>query len=725
MAANSRGRFGRGGQGGHRGGRSSGGGGGRRIANGQAFIDRFFGPRILPPGSHAGLVFDRYLKIWNDDLRAPGIVQNSGKLLEQFARGFHEAGRHQLDHLKVANARRQAAIAALTGGRYRRLEFKNHETLALSLGNDHPTGNGASFDSALGAPVLAGSAIKGLIRATHSQLGMGDPEDVIRWLGPPPPEDRRGKTCQGKLIVLDALPTVWPGLAVDIINCHHGDYYIKGQPPRETESPVPVFFLTVANNLTWRFLLGGRDLSDGELDQIEEMLQTGLAWLGIGGKTAVGYGRMERKGKKKPISEYRVFDTRKVDKKGGDMTNPSGKIFISYKRERADEMRLLVEALHERGIPTWQDIHNLGAGNFVQEIKTALKDSETAGALIWLTPEVADSATVRNVEIPKLLERAEEDEAFVLQPVLAGGATREQVDEIVGFDAIKLWNTPIIDNDPATIGDVRALANRVLEERLKVIGDLREETLPLTIGVYNAGVPKQSRFDLLVDWSHCFNDDKTAKPDCWAEHIVPAVRDLRDMLSGYAGKRRIELTGLASLPSLIVLGAALSDTTDLKIVWRPPNAVDQEWSVRDDRIDPGIRSKVYERHPDSDDVAVLVDAIGGMKPDFDRSSRSLPHFRAILKIEPEREGGEFRIGSGGEAAGFAWRVRKEINQLREDNPGVRRVHLFTKVPAGLAFMIGQLLNPVGEIQLYDHGRGWDSPYRKALLINAHARDLGV
>ncbi len=302
MAPNNRNRRLQGGQRGNRPGHSF-GGGGRRITNGQGFIDRFFGPHTLPPSSHAGLVFDRYLKIWNGDLRDPGIVQNSGKLLEQFANGFREAGRHQLDHLKLANKRRQTAIAALTNGQYRRLDFKNHETLALSLGNDHPTGNGASFDSALGVPVLAGSAIKGLIRATHTQLGMGDPDDVTRWLGPPPSEDGQNKSYQGKLIVLDALPTVWPRLAVDIINCHHGDYYIKGKPPSETESPVPVFFLTVANNLTWRFLLGGRDLADSELDQIEKMLQTGLAWLGIGGKTAVGYGRMYPKSARGPAIE--------------------------------------------------------------------------------------------------------------------------------------------------------------------------------------------------------------------------------------------------------------------------------------------------------------------------------------------------------------------------------------------------------------------------------------
>ena len=96
-----------------------------------------------------------------------------------------------------------------------------------------------------------------------------------------------------------------------------------------------------------------------------------------------------------------------------------------------------------------------------------------------------------------------------------------------------------------------------------------------------------------------------------------------------------------------------------------------------------------------------------------------------MKIEPKLQGREFRIESGGEAAEFAWRVREGINRLWRDNPGVQRVHLFTRAPAGLVFMIGQLLNPVGKVQLYDHDREWSPPYRKALMINPHALDLGI
>ena len=275
------------------------GGHARRIANRADDIDRLIGNQVIPSHSHPGLVFDRYLKIWTST-GSPGIIKESRVLLDRFASAYNkDIKRQQGDYLSTALARQQAAFEAITCGHFQKRDFANYEPLALSLGNDHPIGNGASFDAALGVPVLPGSAIKGLIRATHQALGMGEKDKVERWLGPWP-EDKQKKPKRGKLIVLDALPASWPRLAVDIINSHHGDYYIKGKPPRETESPVPVFFLTVANNLDWRFLYGGRELSESELDEIGELLECGLAWLGIGGKTAVGYGRMKPKGQKTP-----------------------------------------------------------------------------------------------------------------------------------------------------------------------------------------------------------------------------------------------------------------------------------------------------------------------------------------------------------------------------------------------------------------------------------------
>jgi hypothetical protein len=45
------------------------------------------------------------------------------------------------------------------------------------------------------------------------------------------------------------------------------------------------------------------------------------------------------------------------------MTDATGRSFLSYRRTRVEEARLLIEAQHDVGIPTWQDLSDLDEGH--------------------------------------------------------------------------------------------------------------------------------------------------------------------------------------------------------------------------------------------------------------------------------------------------------------------------------------------------------------------------
>src|SRR5512133_3284228 len=102
-------------------------------------------------------------------------------------------------------------------------------------------------------------------------------------------------------------------------------------------------------------------------------------------------------------------------------TNPLGRCFVSYRRIRLAEINSLVQALHELGVPTWQDLHNLTEQPFESALRAVLDDPDTASGILWVTPEVADSLIVTNLEIPGLTRRAATDTVFALIPVAAGG----------------------------------------------------------------------------------------------------------------------------------------------------------------------------------------------------------------------------------------------------------------------------------------------------------------
>jgi CRISPR-associated protein Cmr6 len=105
---------------------------------------------------------------------------------------------------------------------------------------------------------------------------------------------------QGKAIFFDAFPLSAPKIEVDIMNPHYPDYYKESvdsakTPPTDTQSPIPIPFLTVADT-KFQFLVGSRDIEIMKAKiggkTISEWLKDALENHGIGAKTAVGYGYM-------------------------------------------------------------------------------------------------------------------------------------------------------------------------------------------------------------------------------------------------------------------------------------------------------------------------------------------------------------------------------------------------------------------------------------------------
>jgi hypothetical protein len=409
-------------------------------------------------------------------------------------------------------------------------------------------------------------------------------------------------------------------------------------------------------------------------------------------------------------------------------TNPRGKSFISYKRERAREVKRLIEAQHERGIPTWQDINDLGAGSMINAIRRMLGDRDTANAILWLTPEVKNSHTIQKDEIPIALSRGAGDDAFFVIPVTAGGLDYQTVTEVIDprttIHSISNQNMLHNKHDPATGEDAQRLANAILKQRLQAIVPTLNPGDPLRIGLYCANVPAEG-FDLLVNWSHCC-ENKRVHQGYWKERLIPAALDLKNRLAGYVQDRTISLTGIAPLPIMVMLGSVLSETSGLDIEWVPPQSREQRWSIHTQQSDPGIKTNPLDTTSAGNALAILVDVMrGDAITDFNRSRGELPAFRTIRHITPPADAAEFRIDSPKVAAGFAWRVRETIWQAQRDYSGIESVHLFIAAPAGLAFMIGQLLNPFGNIQLYHHDPGETVPYTPTLSYKPHALDLGL
>ncbi len=100
----------------------------------------------------------------------------------------------------------------------------------------------------------------------------------------------------GEVIFLDAVPTKVPILEPDIMNNHYPDYYGDKNgtiAPTPYQNPNPVYFLTLGKESQFAFAVASRTLNrDSEklINYACEWLRHGLSELGIGAKTAAGYG---------------------------------------------------------------------------------------------------------------------------------------------------------------------------------------------------------------------------------------------------------------------------------------------------------------------------------------------------------------------------------------------------------------------------------------------------
>ncbi|MCX8167302.1 MAG: type III-B CRISPR module RAMP protein Cmr6 [Candidatus Micrarchaeota archaeon] len=89
---------------------------------------------------------------------------------------------------------------------------------------------------------------------------------------------------RGSLIVFDAYPDKFSGFDIDIMNPHYPEYYQGSEPPADWQNPNPIIFLTVPENTQFNFYFLN------PYEQLYTDLQGALETLGIGSKTALGYG---------------------------------------------------------------------------------------------------------------------------------------------------------------------------------------------------------------------------------------------------------------------------------------------------------------------------------------------------------------------------------------------------------------------------------------------------
>lgn len=392
------------------------------------------------------------------------------------------------------------------------------------------------------------------------------------------------------------------------------------------------------------------------------------------------------------------------------MTDPTGRSFLSYRRSQAADAKRLIEAQHDVGIPTWQDVRDLPEEQAEESIRTALQDPRTASALLWLTPNVAGRPMIQKVEIPEALNRVRRGDGFFVIPVLAHGLKYEEVANVLDprfASDLRHWNLRRIDSGPLDAKQAAQAAAWVLRRRIEQIDRALPPGAPFPLALYTREPApfRPGQTALALDWSHRFAepDRREALPGVWEEHLLPALKTVARELAAGAPGRPLEVEGLAVLPACFALGCAFLSTRAVPLAWRQvfPNGKRQLWSLADAPEPSGFTAHIAPRDPAATDFALLVSVTEDVEPAFAASHSHLPPFRAIVRIT--REGGfPHRLETPGQAVDLVQTTIAALRQARRTYREDGAVHLFLSVPSAVALMLGQSANTFGPTQTYQH-----------------------
>ena len=395
---------------------------------------------------------------------------------------------------------------------------------------------------------------------------------------------------------------------------------------------------------------------------------------------------------------------------GSSRTSPRGPVFLSYRRSDGADLALaLAWALRVSGVPVWLDRSDLPPGDTERRLEEAMQ-SGLSGAVLVVTPDIAASSVVREIELPHLLQM-EAGGAFTLSiastiEAEAGGLDYSAPDRLLSRAESDLKG---LRQDPAlTSRDIANIARSHCHQRMAALRaaiqsagqvidiDLQTRIVPSAIGPYG---------DLVVRLRPPTSGDRRPHRQ-GLEDLRLFLGDLPHLLE-IAGARHARVSGGAHLSVAFALGAALPTTLTGNV-----DAVDtagHAWSVSDNAPAPGASTRLLEimdrspREAAKGDAVVYVDLLPTRSdPAFDRLVEARTgRLACAFHIRPVADGNLLPEDAGTIVAEASHAIRQAASRSETSE-----VHLLLRCPWTVALLLGRTLNTI-RVSLYEWEDGPD------------------
>ncbi|WP_135535466.1 SAVED domain-containing protein [Halostella pelagica] len=394
------------------------------------------------------------------------------------------------------------------------------------------------------------------------------------------------------------------------------------------------------------------------------------------------------------------------------MTDPLGKVFLSYKHQDSDLPDLLEETLKNHGIPLWRDLSHLRAAPMHQELKNEIRKPEISGAVVLLSEKVANSEAILEIELPTLHERWREDEAFftviALYPNLGYTGAKEVLEQAASLYDFSNWHMESLDS--SSDDSRREVVKSVLRERLDAINESEGPDDPLECSLDTYVEPSyESGLALEIDWSSYFEQGSPTEKE-WNDYLLPVLADILNQIKQITPQRRVVFRGQAHIPASFALGYYTPITSSIQAEWKTTYSPNDIWSNYQGQQESSLDYELMTESVSNTDLAVLVNITDQVRNEVANTKPDLPPFNGVLEFTPD-EGTGVHLSSAEAthaATVFQEGIRDAINELQNTT----QIHLFMAAPTGLAFLLGQRTNTLPPIQTYILNEN-DRKYEKA------------
>ncbi len=278
-----------------------------------------------------GLVLERYVPQEAIDNKKEGKELPRSTWLHQLMECYKITESENVPLKQLISANRQRWLAMTEGAA--RFTMTTRSRMVIGLGGKGALEFGITLHPVTGLPYIPGSALKGLCRnytlyyiAEQSEISLDpakvkDASERAKQLDEQLTEvaDHGLKFNLGYAIlyrqlfgtqkgagecvffdaVIEEVPDGTPLFAVEVMTPHFRKYYeTSGKAaPDDADNPNPVTYIAVNAGVTFRFAVGLRKSAPPEtpLGDARTLLQNALKLMGIGAKTAAGYGVFEQR----------------------------------------------------------------------------------------------------------------------------------------------------------------------------------------------------------------------------------------------------------------------------------------------------------------------------------------------------------------------------------------------------------------------------------------------